>query len=278
MLGVVFYYRTRPLRPLVFVPKAQKGRSSGRCVVKTQRGPTSRQLSHLINYVPHLLCDYAQLVRVEQGRFRSGPVGLFRFLRSGFLSYLVVPSGMAIGDSMLLNFSTAIPAVSSESGSVANGFLNSFSVKPLAFFSRGSVVHCVEISPFGGFKLCRSAGCSAVIEAISSGVNLVKVLLPSGKYSFLHGSAYAVSGSVGNKQHKLTKYRIAGQSFWLGKRPVTRGVAMNPIDHPHGGGEGKTSGGRPSVSASGVLAKGYRTLSYKRRCRAAALKQRFVLS
>lgn len=267
-------FQKKALSNLLVALKPNKSISSGRRVLRTKKNPLrSKRMLRLVNFMPHVLEDYAQLVRIERDPARSAFIGLFRFLRSGFLSYLLVPSGLKIGDFFRINY----PSIGEINFKQANPGNWSFSIKPLVLHAKGSIVHNLECAPFKGFKLCRAAGSSAVLEATSLKLGIVKILLPSGKFAFLPGSSYAASGAVSNDQHHNTKLRKAGQAIWRGVRPLSRGVAMNPVDHPHGGGEGKTSGGRPSVSFTAVLTKGFKTVKYKKVKKLNFIKKRFEI-
>jgi large subunit ribosomal protein L2 len=126
----------------------------------------------------------------------------------------------------------------------------------------GSVVHCVEMKPGKGAQLARSAGTSAQVVAREG--QYVTLRLRSGEMRKVLSECRATLGEVFNSEHSLRKLGKAGASRWRGVRPTVRGVAMNPVDHPHGGGEGKTSGGRHPVSPWGTPTKGYKTRSNKR--------------
>ena len=128
---------------------------------------------------------------------------------------------------------------------------------PLRFIPVGSVVHSVEMVPGKGAQLARSAGTSLQLQGRDG--TYVTVRMPSGELRKLHGECYATMGSVGNSEHKNIVLGKAGRSRWLGRKPHQRGRAMNPVDHPHGGGEGRSSGGRPPVSPWGQQAKGLKT-------------------
>ena len=133
---------------------------------------------------------------------------------------------------------------------------------PLSDIPAGTSIHNIELNPKGGGKLARSAGSSAQISGVDSNYCIVK--LGSGEVRKILNTARATIGSVSNSDHQNLKIGKAGRNRWLGKRPSVRGVAMNPVDHPHGGGEGKTSGGRSPVSPWGQSAKGLKTRNNKR--------------
>jgi large subunit ribosomal protein L2 len=126
----------------------------------------------------------------------------------------------------------------------------------------GSQVHCVELRPGKGAQLARSAGAS--MQLIAREGNYATLRMRSGEIRKVHADCKATIGSVGNEEHNLRSLGKAGAKRWRGIRPTVRGVAMNPVDHPHGGGEGRTSGGRHPVSPWGTPTKGYKTRSNKR--------------
>ena len=132
---------------------------------------------------------------------------------------------------------------------------------PLSDIPAGTDIHNIELTPNGGGKLSRSAGSSAQISGTDENYCIVK--LASGEIRKIINSARATIGSVSNSDHQNIKIGKAGRNRWKGKRPSVRGVAMNPVDHPHGGGEGKTSGGRSPVSPWGQSAKGLKTRKNK---------------
>ena len=133
---------------------------------------------------------------------------------------------------------------------------------PMKNIPVGTQIHCIEMKPGKGAQIARSAGTVAQIAAIDG--EYVTVKLRSGEMRKIFSDCKATVGEVGNSEYNLQSYGKAGAKRWLGKRPTVRGVAMNPVDHPHGGGEGKTSGGRHPVSPWGTPTKGYKTRSNKR--------------
>ncbi|KAK9165428.1 hypothetical protein Scep_000619 [Stephania cephalantha] len=174
---------------------------------------------------------------------------------TGFLQPAQNAKGGAEGGSQL---------AASYSRSIATGYeisdLNSpiGNCMPLAYIRIGTLVNCIECNPGQGAKLVRAAGTFAKIMKVQAPQCLVQ--LPSGVEKLIDYRCRATIGRVSNPNHGARKLRKAGQSRWLGRRPVVRGVAMNPVDHPHGGGEGRTKGGRPSVSPWGKPTKaGFRT-------------------
>ena len=161
--------------------------------------------------------------------------------------YIIAPKNIKPGD----------PIISGEASPIAIG--NSLPMKNIPV---GTQVHCIEMKPEKGAQIARSAGTSAQIAAIDG--EYVTIKLRSGEMRKIFSRCKATIGEVGNSEFNLQSLGKAGAKRWLGVRPTVRGVAMNPIDHPHGGGEGKTSGGRHPVSPWGTPTKGYKTRSNKR--------------
>nr|MDA3870209.1 50S ribosomal protein L2 [Gammaproteobacteria bacterium] len=146
--------------------------------------------------------------------------------------------------------------------SSSNAPIKAGNALPLSNIPVGTQVHCIEMSPGKGAQIARSAGTSAQLVARESAY--VTLRLRSGERRRIHVSCKATIGEVGNSEHALRSLGKAGATRWKGVRPTVRGVVMNPVDHPHGGGEGRTSGGRHPVTPWGVPTKGYRTRSNKR--------------
>lgn len=162
--------------------------------------------------------------------------------------YILAPEGLKVNDKI-------------ESG--PNSELKIGNAMPLSNIPIGSIIHNISLRPFEKGKLIRSAGTSAQLLQKTEN-NYAKIRLNSGELRLILLNCYATLGIVSNINHKKIKLGKAGRSRWLNRRPHVRGVAMNPVDHPHGGGEGKTSGGRPSVSPKGIITKGKSTRSKKK--------------
>ena len=177
---------------------------------------------------------------------RSAHIALVLYA-DGERRYIIAPKGLSAGDSV----------VSGHHAPIAVG--NSL---PLRNIPVGSVVHCIEMRPGKGAQLARSAGAS--VQLVAKEGNYATLRLRSGEMRKVLSECRATIGEVGNSEYGLTKLGKAGAKRWRGVRPTVRGVAMNPVDHPHGGGEGRTSGGRHPVTPWGVPTKGYKTRSNKR--------------
>jgi len=185
-------------------------------------------------------------VAVEYDPNRTARLALLSYA-DGEKRYIIAPNGLAVG--------TAIS--SGSEAQIKPG--NALKLKDIPV---GEVVHNIEMRPNGGAKMVRSAGCAAQLMAKDGGYALLR--LPSGEQRKVLLECFATIGTIGNSEHVNRSLGKAGASRWRGRRPKVRGVAMNPVDHPHGGGEGKTSGGRNPVSPHGQPTKGFKTRSNKR--------------
>jgi large subunit ribosomal protein L2 len=178
--------------------------------------------------------------KIEYDPTRSANIALLAY-RDGEKRYILSTKDMKIGDTVCSH--------SSET----DGFTSGTAMR-LKFIPQGVFVHSMEIEPGSGAKLVRAAGMSAQLVAVEGKRATVK--MPSGEIRYLHGDCMATIGVVGGEEHSKRSLGKAGRNRWLGRRPRVRGVAMNPVDHPMGGGEGRTSGGGHPVSPWGQLAKG----------------------
>ncbi len=189
---------------------------------------------------------HATVARIEYDPNRTAHIALLKY-SDGEYRYIVAPRGVAAGDEI-------------QSGSQAP--IRPGNALPLKNIPVGSTVHCIELKPGKGAQIARSAGASAQVMAREG--EMVTLRLRSTEMRRVLASCRATVGEVGNAEHNLISLGKAGASRWRGRRPTVRGVAMNPVDHPHGGGEGKTSGGRHPVSPTGQPTKGFRTRKNKR--------------
>jgi large subunit ribosomal protein L2 len=184
--------------------------------------------------------------RIEYDPNRSAHIALLKYM-DGERRYIIAPKGVAEGDKL-------------RSGDDAG--IKSGNCLPLRNIPVGQIVHCIELKPGKGAQIARSAGTSAQFVARDGAYSTLR--LRSGEMRKVLSDCRAVIGEVGNGEHSLRSLGKAGATRWRGVRPTVRGVAMNPVDHPHGGGEGRTSGGRHPVSPWGTPAKGFKTRSNKR--------------
>ncbi|MCQ8182037.1 50S ribosomal protein L2 [Methylomonas sp. SURF-1] len=188
----------------------------------------------------------AVVERIEYDPNRTANIALVLF-RDGERRYIIAPKGIEVGQEIL----------SSETTPVKLG-----NCMPLRNMPLGTTLHCVELKPGKGAQLARSAGTS--VQLVAKDGAYVTVRLRSGEMRKVPSDCKGVVGEVSNSEHNLVSLGKAGAKRWRGVRPTVRGVAMNPVDHPHGGGEGRTSGGRHPVSPWGTPTKGYKTRKNKR--------------
>ena len=226
--------------------RATNGRNNvGRITVR-HRGGGHKRKYRVIDFRRTKDGIPAKVERLEYDPNRSAHLALLCY-EDGERRYIIAPKGLKAGDKV----------VSGEDATIAVG-----NALPLKNIPVGSVVHNVEMKPGKGGQIARSAGTSA--QYVGKEGNYAQVRLRSGEMRKILLECRATLGEVGNSEHSLRKLGKAGAKRWRGIRPTVRGVAMNPVDHPHGGGEGRTSGGRHPVSPTGVPTKGYRTRSNKR--------------
>jgi len=235
-----------PYKPLTAPKNKNGGRNNyGRITVR-HKGGGHKQLYRVIDFKRNKDLIPGKIERIEYDPNRTAEIALVLY-QDGERRYILAPKGIKIGD----------PIMSGAEASITVG-----NALPLKNIPVGTVVHGIELKPEKGAQICRSAGTSAQIVAREGGY--VTVRLKSGEMRKILQNCKAVIGEVGNSDHNLIKLGKAGAKRWRGVRPTVRGVAMNPVDHPHGGGEGRTSGGRHPVSPWGVKTKGYKTRSNKR--------------
>jgi large subunit ribosomal protein L2 len=186
-----------------------------------------------------------KVATIEYDPNRSANIALIHYA-DGEKRYILAPNGLAVGDRI-----EAGPGSDVKPGNAL----------PLSSIPLGTTIHNVELKPGKGGQLARSAGAS--VQVVAKEGDYVSLKMPSGEIRKILAECLATIGQVGNVDHENVSIGKAGRSRWLGKRPHVRGVAMNPVDHPLGGGEGKTSGGRHPVSPWGVPTKGYKTRGRK---------------
>ncbi len=237
----------RPEKSLVEPQKRRGGRNNKGRITSRFRGGGHKRRYRLIDFrrrdkegVP------ARVASVEYDPNRSARIALLNYV-DGEKRYILAPENVAVGTQVVAG---------PEAEPVAGNAL------PLRFIPVGTVVHNVELIPNKGAQLARSAGTSVQIQGRDN--NYVSIRLPSGEIRRVHGECYATVGVVGNADHKNVVLGKAGRKRWLGRKPHQRGRAMNPVDHPHGGGEGRSTSGRPPVSPWGQQAKGLKTRSKRK--------------
>jgi large subunit ribosomal protein L2 len=239
-------YKGKPHSALVSKKSKTGGRNnSGRVTVRHQGGG-HKQRYRLIDFKRDKDGVPGVVERLEYDPNRSAHLALIKY-SDGERRYILAPKGLEQGASI----------VSGDDAPIKTG--NALRLRNIPV---GTVVHCVEMKPGKGGQLVRSAGGAAQIAAREGAYATVR--LRSGEARRVHIDCRATVGEVGHGEHNLRKLGKAGAKRWRGVRPTVRGVAMNPVDHPHGGGEGKTSGGRHPVSPWGTPTKGYKTRANKR--------------
>src|SRR3954468_18216734 len=228
-----------------------KHKSGGRNVygrvTSRHRGGGHKQLYRVIDFHRDILDLPAKVQALEYDPNRTANLALIAYT-NGEKRYIIAPKGLNVGDTIF-----ASAKATTNDFNVGNNF-------PLSIIPPSTLVHCVELVPGRGAKIARSAGTSLELVAIENGQATLK--MPSGELRTLHGNCRATIGEVGNGDHNQQSLGKAGRRRWLGVRPTVRGVAMNPVDHPNGGGQGKSKGGggrQHLVSPWGQLAKGYVT-------------------
>ena len=239
-------HKGQPHRGLV-EKKNKNGRRNNQGRITTRHiGGGHKQQYRIVDFKRDKIGVPGVVERLEYDPNRTAHLFLIKYL-DGERRYIIAPKGLAVGDEVISNNSAAV-----KPGNCM----------PMRNIPVGTQIHCIEMKPGKGAQMIRSAGGSAQLVAKEGGY--VTVRLRSGEMRKVHSDCKAVIGEVGNSEHSLASLGKAGASRWRGVRPTVRGVAMNPVDHPHGGGEGRTSGGRHPVSPWGQPTKGYKTRSNKR--------------
>ncbi|GLQ00574.1 MULTISPECIES: 50S ribosomal protein L2 [Methylophaga] len=236
----------QPYAPLVEKKSKSGGRNNAGRITVRHRGGGHKQRYRLIDFKRNKDGIPAVVERIEYDPNRTAHIALLTYV-DGEKRYIIAPKGVVAGDRL----------ESGEDAAIRAGNALKLSAIPL-----GSTVHCIELKPGKGAQLARSAGSSAQFVARENGYATIR--LRSGEMRKVPLDCKATMGEVGNGEHSLRSLGKAGATRWRGIRPTVRGVVMNPVDHPHGGGEGRTSGGRHPVTPWGVPTKGYKTRKNKR--------------
>lgn len=234
-----------PEKSLIEPNKKSGGRNNRGRITIRRRGGGHRRNYRRVDFKRDKVGVPAIVHSIEYDPNRSARIALLHYV-DGEKRYILAPIGLAVGDEV-------------TSGTDAE--IRPGNALPLSNIPLGSNVHNVELKPGKGGQLGRSAG--AEIQVMAKEGNFATLRLPSGERRLVLVSCYATIGQVGNLEHENVVVGKAGRSRWLGKRPKVRGVAMNPIDHPHGGGEGRASGGGHPVTPWGQPTKGYKTRKKK---------------
>ncbi|MCU7891002.1 MAG: 50S ribosomal protein L2 [Candidatus Thiodiazotropha sp. (ex Ustalcina ferruginea)] len=239
-------HRGEPFGPLLAKKSKSGGRNNNGRITTRHRGGGHKQRYRIIDFKRNKEAIPATVERLEYDPNRTARIALIRYA-DGERTYIIAPNNLHVGDKI-------------ESGSGAP--IKTGNCLPLRNIPLGSVMHCIEMKPGKGAQIARSAGASVQLVAREGGYATLR--LRSGEMRKVPADCRAVIGEVSNSEHTLRSLGKAGAKRWKGVRPTVRGVAMNPVDHPHGGGEGRTSGGRHPVSPWGTPTKGYKTRTNKR--------------
>ena len=238
-------YKGKPEKSLTEGKKSNGGRNNlGRITVRF-RGGGHKRAYRLVDFKRRKLDVPATVERIEYDPNRSAHIALIKY-QDGELSYILAPQRLAAGDTV----------VSGLSVDVKPG-----NAMPLSAIPVGTIVHNIELKIGKGGQIARSAGSYAQIVGRDQGYVIVR--LNSGEQRLVHGECFGTVGAVSNPDHMNINLGKAGRNRWLGRKPHNRGVTMNPVDHPHGGGEGRTSGGRHPVTPWGKPTKGKKTRKNK---------------
>jgi len=238
--------KQRPEKSLVTRKVRTGGRNSEGRISSRFIGGGAKQAYRVIDFKRDKVGIPAVVAAIEYDPNRSSRIALLNYV-DGEKRYILQPEGLKVGQKIM-------------AGPDADILLGN--ALPLKNMPAGTIVHNIELKPGKGGQMVRSAGAQAQLVSKEGGIALLK--LPSGEVRRVQLDCYATVGQVGNIDHENQSYGKAGRTRWMGKRPHNRGVTMNPVDHPHGGGEGKTSGGRHPVTPWGQPTRGFKTRNNKR--------------
>lgn len=239
-------YRGEPYGPLVEKKSKNGGRNNLGRITTRHRGGGHKQRYRVIDFKRNKDGITGRVERIEYDPNRTANIALVLY-GDGERRYILAPKGLEVG----------MPVQSGSHAPIKPG-----SAMPLRNIPVGTLVHNIEMKPGKGGQLARSAGTG--VQLVAREGEYATLRLRSGEMRKVHADCRATIGEVGNAEHSLRSLGKAGAKRWRGVRPTVRGVAMNPVDHPHGGGEGRTSGGRHPVTPWGVPTKGYKTRKNKR--------------
>jgi large subunit ribosomal protein L2 len=225
--------RDRPEKSLVAKGRQRAGRNSQGRITTRHKGAGNKRRFRVIDFRRNKDGIPAKVAHIEYDPNRSARIALLHYA-DGEKRYILAPQGLSVGDRLM----------SGRGSDVRPG--NALALRNIPV---GTVIHAVELRPGSGAKLARSAGTS--VQLVAKEGRFATLRLPSGEMRLVETDCKATVGEVGNAEHELVQLGKAGRSRWMRKRPTTRGVAMNPVDHPMGGGEGKSSGGRHPTSPWG---------------------------
>ena len=238
-------HKGKPVKKLTEGLTKSGGRNNAGRITARRRGGGHKRSYRIIDFKRRKWDMAATVERLEYDPNRTAFIALIKY-EDGELAYIIAPQRLGVGDKV----------IAGEKVDVKPGC-----AMPLRSVPIGSIIHNIEMKPGKGGQIARSAGAFAQIVGRDQTYAIIR--LGSGEQRLIHGDCMATIGAVSNPDQSNIKLAKAGRNRWMGKRPSVRGVAMNPVDHPHGGGEGKTSGGRHPVTPWGKSTKGKRTRSNK---------------
>jgi len=238
-------WKGKPIKSLTFGKTSTGGRNNLGRITSRHKGAGHKNKHRIIDFYRKKDDIKAKVERIEYDPNRSSYIALIKY-EDGTMNYIIAPNKIKKGDEIV---------------SGRNKPMKIGNCMPLSDIPAGTSIHNIELAPNSGAKIARSAGASAQISGTDENYCVIK--LGSGEIRKIINSARATIGTVSNSDHQNIMIGKAGRNRWKGIRPQSRGVAMNPVDHPHGGGEGKTSGGRSPVSPWGQSAKGLKTRKNK---------------
>jgi large subunit ribosomal protein L2 len=239
-------YKGAPYEPLLEKQSKNSGRNNNGRITVRHRGGGAKQRYRVIDFKRNKDGITAKVERIEYDPNRTAHIALLLYV-DGERRYIIASEGMKEGYEVM----------SGDAAPIKTG-----NCMPLRNMPLGTTVHCVEMKPGKGAQMARSAGAS--VQLVAREGSHATLRMRSGEMRKVLADCRATIGEVGNGEHALKSLGKAGAKRWRGVRPTVRGVAMNPVDHPHGGGEGRTSGGRHPVTPWGVPTKGYKTRKNKR--------------
>jgi large subunit ribosomal protein L2 len=239
-------YKGKPHAPLLESQSRNAGRNNNGRITVRHQGGGHKQHYRLIDFLRNKSGIPATVEHIEYDPNRTAHIALLCYA-DGERRYIIAPRGVSAGMQLISGSEAPIK--------VGNAM-------PLRNIPVGSTIHCIELQPGKGAQIARSAGTS--VQLLAREGAYAQLRLRSGEVRRVHVDCMATLGEVGNEEHSLRSIGKAGAMRWRGVRPTVRGVVMNPVDHPHGGGEGRTAAGMNPVSPWGVKTKGYRTRSSKR--------------
>jgi large subunit ribosomal protein L2 len=249
--------RSREPEKSLVVPRKKKGGRNHQGIICSRfRGGGHKRMYRLIDFKRNKDNVVADVVAIEYDPNRSARIALIQYT-DGTKSYILAPEGLKAGDKV----------ASGEDAEPRVG-----NCLPLRRVPLGMVIHALEMQPGRGAQLCRSAGTSATLSAREG--KWAQITLPSGEVRRVSSECRATIGTVGNADHMNISLGKAGRKRWMGKKPHNRGTSMNPVNHPMGGGEGRTAGGRHPCSPTGVLSKGGKTRKKRKPSNSAIIRRR----